>query len=137
MSAKAACVISALAMLIVAAPLASAKKYTMVATQSVPAARGEVDVDKDHNGNTKINIEVEHLAKPGELTPAAASYVVWVQQRGGQPINEGQLTVDKDLKGEFTTVTPYSTFDLFITAESGPVVQSPSGTEVLRVNVQP
>ena len=47
--------------------LAAAKKYPLTADKSVPAARGQVDVGQDKNGNTEVEIEVEHLAGPESL----------------------------------------------------------------------
>jgi hypothetical protein len=46
---------------------------------------------------------VEHLANPQNLTPPASVYVVWVQETGGSPENQGQLKVDKNLKAQFET----------------------------------
>ena len=63
----------------------AAKKFPMNASSVVPAARGEVEIDKDKNGNIRLNMNVEHLANPQNLTPAAAVYVVWLQERGGNP----------------------------------------------------
>ena len=101
-------------------PFAHSKEFPLTASPSVPAARGKVDVDKDHNGNRKIKVEVQHLAKPSTLTPAQTSYVVWTQARGRDPENKGQLNVDKDLEGKLETTTTYEAFDLFVTAEGNP-----------------
>ena len=99
-------------------PLAYAKEFPLTASPSVPAAKGKVDVDKDHNGNRKIKVEVQHLAKPSTLTPAQTAYVVWTQARGRDPENKGQLSVDKNLEGKLETTTTYEAFDVFVTAEA-------------------
>jgi hypothetical protein len=115
----------------------AAKKYPMTASSTVPAARGQVEIDKDKNGNTRLNMNVEHLADPQNLTPAAALYVVWLQEKAGEPQNQGQLKVDKNLKARFETVTPSKSFDLFVTGERDNGAKAPSGPEVLRIAIQP
>ena len=118
-------------------PFAYSKEFPLTASPSVPAAKGKVDVDKDHNGNRKIKVEVQHLAKPSTLTPAQTSYVVWTQARGRDPENKGQLSVDKNLEGKLETTTTYEVFDVFVTAEGNPSVAAPDGPEVLRGTIQP
>jgi hypothetical protein len=114
----------------------AAKKFPMTASSIVPGARGQVEIDKDKNGNTRLNMNVEHLADPQNLTPPATVYVVWLQERGGNPQNQGQLKVDKNLKARFQTVTPSKNFDLFVTGERDNYAKAPSGPEVLRAAIQ-
>jgi hypothetical protein len=109
----------------------------MKAASIVPAAQGEVDVSKDKNGNIKLKIKVDHLAKPENLSPPQTVYVVWIQAPGGNPENQGQLKVDDKLKANFETAAPPKTFDLFITAEQDGLAHAPSGPEVLRATIQP
>ncbi len=116
---------------------ATAKKYPLTADKSVPGARGKVDVGRDKNGNTKVEVDVEHLASPESLTPPRTVYVMWFQDRGAEPLNQGLLKPNKDLKATFKSVTALKSFDIFVTAESDPNAKSPSGTEVLRASVQP
>ncbi len=112
------------------------KKFPMTAATIVPATRGEVEVDNDNNGNTKIKMNVEHLAHPESLTPPETAYVVWLQERNGTPENQGRLKVDKKLKASFETVTPARNFDLFVTAEQDALAKTPGGPEVLRATIQ-
>lgn len=127
--------------LILAAALASnlvyAKKFPLTAAASVPAARGEVETGTDKNGNIEVKLEAEHLAEPDKLSPPKTAYVVWFQERGAEPTMQGQLKVNKKLKGSFRTVTPLKNFDLFVTAESDPGTKVPGGAEILRATVQP
>jgi hypothetical protein len=113
-----------------------AKKYPLAATAVVPAARGKIETGKDKNGNTKLKLEAEHLAEPGKLSPPKTAYVVWLQEKNAAPETQGQLRVDKNLKGTFETTTPLKSFDVFVTAESDPASKQPNGTEVFRVTVQ-
>jgi hypothetical protein len=116
---------------------ATAKKYPLTADPSIPAARGQVDVGRDKNGNTKVELQVEHLAPPENLTPPKTAYVVWFQERGAEAANQGTLKPNKGLKAKFKSVTPLKTFDVLVTAESDPTAKSPSGPEALRATVQP
>ena len=130
-------VVLALVGLTVLTTVGSAKKFPLTAAASVPAARGEVDVGRDKNGNTKVELKVEHLAAPENLTPPKAAYVVWFQERGAEPLNQGLLKPGGDLKATFRSVAPLKTFDVLVTAESDPNTKSPGGSEVMRASVQP
>ncbi len=114
----------------------AAKKFPMTAASIVPGAKGEVEVDNDKNGNTRVKMHISFLADPQKLTPPATGYVIWLTQSGGTPENEGQLKVDKKMHGSFETVTPAKNFDMLITAEQDTAVKTPSSTEVLKVTVQ-
>jgi hypothetical protein len=120
------------AMLVISA---AAKKFPMQAGTTVPAAVGNVDVGKDDNGNTRYTVKVEHLAEPGKLTPPKSAYVVWIQPRGEAAQKAGQLTVGDELKGEFKGTTSATDFDVLVTAEDGPTVETPSGDQILRAAV--
>lgn len=115
----------------------AAKKYPMTAASIVPGARAEVAISKDKNGNTRLKMTVQHLANLENLTPRASAYVVWLQERGGNSENQGQLKMDKNLKATFETVTPLKSFDVFVTAEQDFRAKGPSGQEVLRATIQP
>ena len=39
-------------------------------------------------------------------------------------------------RGDFRTTTPYKKFDLFVTAEDSPTVSTPSGTEIMRQQLE-
>lgn len=127
----------AVIVLTVSSGLCFAKKFPLTATTIVPAAAGTVEIGKDHNGNTEVKISVKHLAKPESLTPAKVGYVVWLQEKGADATNEGQLKVDKKLEATFKTVTPRKAFDVFVTGEEDPNAKAPAGLEVLRATVQP
>jgi hypothetical protein len=121
-----------IAMLVIGA---AAKKFPMAAGSIVPAATGEIDVSKDDNGNTRYTIGVKHLADPAKLTPPKSVYLVWLQPRGEQPQKAGQLTVGDEMKGEFKGTTPLRDFEVFVTAEDGATVETPSGDPVLRAAI--
>lgn len=116
---------------------AVASDQRLIADPSVPAATGKAHMDKDRNGNLRLKLEVDHLAKPGALTPAKQSYVVWVQPRGKDPINQGALKVNDNLKGSFEGTVPNQDFEVFVTAEDNAAAQMPTGPKLLRAELQP
>lgn len=108
----------------------------MTAAASVPAASGVVKIQKDKdNGNIKLDIKVDHLARPSTLTPSATDYLVWIRPNGGEAVKQGAIGVDKNLSGELKVQTVSKDFDVFITAEQSENATYPSGTEVLRAHV--
>jgi len=119
-----------------ATPALAEKKVEMKTSSSVPAAEGRAILDHDRNKNVRVTLEVRHLAKPQSLAPAKDTYVVWIQPEGQEANNVGVLRVNDELKGDFRTTTPYKKFDLFVTAEDSPTVSSPSGTEIMRQQLQ-
>jgi hypothetical protein len=116
---------------------AVASDVRMTADASVPAATGKAHLDKDRNGNLKLKLEVDHLAKPGALTPTKQSYVVWIEPRGRDAQNMGVLKVNGDLKGSFEGTVPNQDFEVFVTAEDNPSAQMPMGPKLLRAQMQP
>ena len=127
---------SAITLAVVFATVAyAAKKFPLTAASIVPAAKGSVEVGKDGNGNTELKLKVEHLANPTSLSPSQANYIVWLQEKGSGPENQGELKVNGKLEGSFRTVTPGKNFELFVTGENDGTVKSPSGPEVLRTTV--
>jgi len=125
-----------LALLVFCGIAKASKQFPLTASSIVPAARGHVDVDKDKNGNLKVDVQVEHLANPQNLTPAASTYVVWLQDRAGSIENKGQMKVDKSLSGRFEMTTSMKSFDLFVTGERDFNAKMPYGPEVLRASIQ-
>lgn len=105
----------------------------MNVSRTNPAAYGEVEAKEEANGNTRIKINVEHLARPEAVTPTASTYVVWAQDLSGsgEAQNLGALQVDDKLKGKFETITPLKKFDIFITPEPMTTAQYPTGDRAL------
>ena len=121
---------------LVVATVGWAKTYHMTSMTAVPGAAGEVNVAKEKNGNIQIDVNVTHLAKPGMLTPAANTYIVWLQQEGSDPQSQGELKVGNDLKGELKSTTTLNHFNVMITAETDSQTKTPSDEVVLRAAVQ-
>jgi hypothetical protein len=112
-----------------------AEKVKLTSSAQVPAAQGTVEVSHDRNGNSALKLTVEHLAKPGSLSPAHSAYVVWIQGKGKDAEKLGTLQVNDSLKGSIEGTTPYKSFDVFVTAEDTLMPITPGGLEVFRANV--
>lgn len=104
----------------------------------VPAAQGVVRIKSGTNNNTRLKINVEHLARPEQISSGAKALVVWAKPTagGGDPQNLGALHVDDDLDGELDTVTPHQDFELMITAEPYATAAAPSGTPLLSARIR-
>lgn len=128
--------------LILQAGLAAGCAHTVSLANSakVPGATGKLDVKRTDNGNTAMELEVEHLAKADQVDSRAVTYVVWVQalDHATPPQSVANMLVDDDLKGHVSTVSPLAAFDLVITPEASQQATAPSGEPVFtaRVNAQ-
>ena len=108
----------------------------MTPAVAVPAATGTVKAEKaKDNGNIKLDIRVNHLARPSSLTPSANNYLVWIRPNGGEAFKQGAIGVDKNLSGELKLETVSKDFDVFITAEQSDSVTAPSSVEVLSTHI--
>jgi hypothetical protein len=107
------------------------------ASNKIPAAEGTVKVSPSQNNNTKVDLEVKHLARPEKVNPQAGTYMVWQKsaEQNGQIVPLGALNVDKDLTGHLQTVTPMKDFEIFVTAEPSATVAKPSGDKLLWTSV--
>lgn len=115
-----------------------ASQLRMTRSAAVPAAVGVVDVKTTDNGNTAIELKVEHLAPPDRVDPNAKNYMVWARGMGAGDVAQamGALLVDDKLKGTIKFVTPMREFDLLVTPEASSEVSSPSGNAVLSTRVR-
>lgn len=121
--------------LLAVAPLL-AEKFPLNPSPLAPATAGTVDVGEDSDGNTTMNIHVEHLSRPGELSPPKTTYVVWAQAPDRPPENIGVLNVAGDLKADLKTLSPLHNFQLIVTAEDHTRATEPNGPVMLSANIR-
>ena len=124
------------ASVLVVSTVGYAKNYPMTASNEVPGATAQLQVAKEKDGNSQLEVKANGLAKPGRLTPAAKTYVVWVQQEGSPAKSQGELKVGNNHKGDLKTATTFHTFNVFVTAENDSQTKLPSDQVVLRATVQ-
>lgn len=103
----------------------------------VPAAQGMVRVARGENNNTRLRIDVHHLAEPDRIAPGSTALVAWARSAGEGAVaqNIGALRVNEKLEGELETVTPHRNFELLITAEQSPTASWPSGPPLLSAHI--
>ena len=130
-----ATLVSAIVLSIAATIACGGRKVHMTPASTQPAAQGVATLKHDKNGNLTVDLKVKHLARPQNLTPPKSTYVVWMQPNNGEVHKLGELRVNDKLEGEFKSPVSTSNFQIFVTAEDGPTVNQPSGTEVLRQTV--
>lgn len=109
--------------------------WSLQTAKAVPSAQGKVQVATGEKGNRDIKVEAKHLAQPEAAFPGATTYVVWLKPENGRPLNIGVLNPDKDLNAELKTKTPFTSFEIMVTAEETPQPMHPSGKEVLSAQV--
>jgi hypothetical protein len=109
--------------------------WTMNTTEMIPSAVGKVKVKGEKDGNTRVKVEVAHLAPPAAVFDQASTYVVWLKPESGTAQNVGVLSINKDLKGSLETETAFKDFQVLVTAEKDASVTSPSGRSVMNASV--
>ena len=131
--------LGALAVVMLLSFASCAKKITFQNSSVVPAAQGQVTVDKDNNKNYVVKIKIDNLAEVKRLEPSKNTYVVWMETDESQVKNIGQIKSDtkfasSKLKASFETVTAFKPEKIFITAEDNADVQYPGNFMVLETN---
>jgi hypothetical protein len=101
-------------------------------TPQAPAALGEAKIETDRNNNTRVELDIRHLAPPQNLTPPKSAYIVWFESPEGRAVNMGQLTVGSDRRARFSAVTPFKVLRVLVTAEDRVLAESPGEQVVLR-----
>jgi len=109
--------------------------WTMNTTEMIPSAVGKVKVANEKDGNTKVKVEVSHLAQPSAVFDQTSTYVVWLKPESGTAQNVGVLSLNKDLKGSLETQTAFKDFQVMVTAEKDANVTAPSGRSVMNASV--
>jgi hypothetical protein len=109
--------------------------WTMNTTEMIPSAVGKVKVANEKDGNTKVKVEVSHLAQPSSVFDQTSTYVVWLKPESGAAQNVGVLSLNKDLKGSLETQTAFKDFQVIVTAEKDANVTAPSGRSVMNASV--
>lgn len=114
----------------------SSSGYALTPTSEIPAAVGTVKTSEGENGNTRIHLEVRHLAAAARVAPGATTWVVWTRAMTGNPVpqNAGALQLVNE-EGHLDTISPLHAFQIFLTAEASAQVSAPTGKEMLLTNV--
>lgn len=114
----------------------STRELKMTSTSDTPAARGTIKATETEGNNTQLEVSVHHLAPAQKIAPGSSTYVVWIQPSDGTaPKNVGAMTVNSNLEGKLTTITPYRNMSVFITPERIATTSYPTGDRILTTPV--
>jgi hypothetical protein len=97
--------------------LACATEFPFQPSISSPAAKGHVKAALDDNGNSWVELQLEHLALPRTLTPPRVTYVLWAESQFGRQVLLGQIKVADDRSAEWQGTVPFDKFRILLTAE--------------------
>jgi hypothetical protein len=112
------------------------QSWTMHAEKTAFSATAKVEVETGNKPNRDLKVEAERLTPAASMFEGTSTYVVWLKPTDGKPVNIGVLKPDKDLKAELETSTPFTTFEVLVTAENDAQATRPTmGHEVLSTNV--
>ena len=116
---------------------AGPSQLRLTSSPDIPGAQSTAKVSTTDNGNTQIDLIVEHLASPERVDPGATTYIVWVRgnEAEAQSQNLGALKVDENEKGSISATTPLRSFNLYITAEASQLSTTPTGKTLLYTTV--
>ena len=110
----------------------------MTASDAAPTAQGTVDITPK-GPNNHLVLTVKGLAPPAEVDRASRLYVAWVEplDRSAEPQNVGAFAPGADGIGYLETTTTLRRFQLFVTPEPSATVRTPSGRQLLTVDIAP
>jgi hypothetical protein len=131
--------LSIFAVLLFLSLVSCATKITFQTSSVVPAARGQVNIQKDTNENYVVKVKIDNLAEVKRLEPSKNVYVIWMETDDSLVKNIGQIKSDtkfmsSKLKATFETVTAFKPSKIFITAEDNADTKYPGSQFVLETN---
>ena len=96
-----------------------AKRVRLTALPLARAATGTVRVQLTYDRNNLLEVELVSVPDPSALNASYTRYVLWAATPDRrQAVNVGQFRVDENRKAKISTLTPFRSFILFITAET-------------------
>ena len=101
--------------------------YALVGGAFVPAAHGDIRIEKIDKQQKLLTITMDHLPPPGDIEKGVAHYVVWFSAVGELPLPQGTLDYDPENRVGIASIpTDMREFDLQITAEKTATPTQPS-----------
>jgi hypothetical protein len=92
--------------------------YALVGSAYVPAAQGDIHIEKIDKQQLLIVVALDHLPPPGEVEPGMNHYVVWFSAVGEYPAPQQALEYDSETRtGRAALPTSMRELDVRITAE--------------------
>jgi len=105
--------------------------YALVGSAYVPAAHGEIDIEKIDRKQILITVLLDHLVPPDKVELGLTHYVVWFSAPGELPVRQQALEYDAESQtGRASIPTSLREFELQITAENSDTPNQPSDVAV-------
>lgn len=93
--------------------------YALVGSAFVPAAHGDIRIEKLDKQQILIAVQLDHLPPPGQIEPGLTHYVVWFSAVGELPTPQQALEYDSETRtGRASIPTSMRKLDVQITAEA-------------------
>ncbi|MES1206077.1 MAG: hypothetical protein ABUS79_09090 [Pseudomonadota bacterium] len=109
--------------------------WTMKSEEASPAVQAQVQIATGEKGNRDLKLEAKHLAPAEAVFSGTRTYVVWLKPDEGRPVNIGVLSPDKNDNAKLQTTTPYTSFEIMVTAEDTAQPTVPSHHEVASARI--
>jgi len=101
--------------------------YALVGSAYVPAAHGQVDVEKIDRDEILITVTLDHLVPPEKIELGLTHYIVWFVAVGEHPVRQRPLDYDTETQvGRASIPTSLREFEVQITAENSEAPNQPS-----------
>ena len=101
--------------------------YALVGSAYVPAAHGDIHIERIDKQQILVVIAMDHLPAPAEVEPGMTHYVVWFNAVGERPVPQQALENDAEaLTGQASIPTSMSELEVQITAEQSEAPPQPS-----------
>ncbi len=101
--------------------------YALVGSAYVPAAHGDIEIEKIDQEQILVTLTLDHLAPPERIELGLTHYIVWFTPVGGLPMRQRALDYDAETQvGRASIPTSLREFELQVTAENSETPNQPS-----------
>jgi hypothetical protein len=101
--------------------------YALVGSAYVPAAHGQIDVEKIDKEEILITVTLDHLVPPEKIELGLTHYIVWFALVGEHPMRQRALDYDAEAQvGRASIPTSLREFEVQITVENSETPNQPS-----------
>jgi hypothetical protein len=104
-----------------------AADYALVGSAYVPAAQGEIEVEKIDGDQILLTVTLDHLVSPEKIEVGLTHYIVWFVPVADRPLYQTALEYDPETRvGRASIPTSLREFELQVTAENSETPNQPS-----------
>jgi len=101
--------------------------YALVGSAYVPAAHGQIDVEKIDRDQILVTLTLDRLVAPENVEVGLTHYIVWFSTVGEFPVYQTALDYDVEAQiGRASIPTSLREFEVQVTAENSETPHQPS-----------